>query len=104
MCSSEQQQNNRIFQDYHSYWSETGMHTISHTWTWCQGSISMRGHCGSSNPGPYVGKLALAYRQTDGWHFTVQNHDQLYLLVSSAHKTTRCDMTYTVVKVTLKTK
>ena len=28
MCSSEQQHNNRLFQD--SYWSETGMHTISH--------------------------------------------------------------------------
>ena len=31
-----------------------------------------------------------------GRQFTVQNFDQLYALVSSAHKTTCCDMTYTM--------
>ena len=41
--------------------------------------------------------------QTDGQKFTVENLDQLHVLVSSAHKTTRCDMTYTVLKVKLKT-
>ena len=43
---------------------------------------------GGSNPGPYVGKLV-----TDGL--------QLYVLVSSAHKTTHRDMTCTVLKTTL---
>ena len=33
---------------------------------------------------------------TDGQQFTVQNLDQLYILVSSAHKTTSRDMTCTV--------
>ena len=35
---------------------------------------------------------------TDGREFTVQNLGQLYILVSSAHKTTHRDMTYTVLK------
>ena len=35
-----------------------------------------------------------------GRQFTVQNHDQLYVLVSSAHKTTHRDMTCTVLRVT----
>ena len=50
---------------------------------------------GGSNPRYYVGKLL-----TDGRQFTVQNFDQLYVLVSSAHKTTRCDITCTVLKAT----
>ena len=51
----------------------------------------------NSNPEPYVGKLVVAYL----WlQFTVQNLDQLYVLVSSALKTTRCDMTCTVLKAT----
>ena len=33
---------------------------------------------------------------TNGQQFTVQNHDHLYVLVSSTHKTIRRDMTYTV--------
>ena len=41
---------------------------------------------------------------TDGRQCTVQNLDQLYVLISSAHKTTHHDMTYTVLKVTLKLK
>ena len=49
---------------------------------------------GGSNPGPYVGKLVVGYR----W-FTVQNSDQLYVLVSSAHKTTHHNMNCTVLKV-----
>ena len=53
--------------------------------------------CGS-NPGPNVGKLFFL---TVGRQFIVQNLDQLYALVSSAHKTTCCDMTYTVLKATL---
>ena len=36
-----------------------------------------------------------------GQQFTVQSLDQLYVLVSSAHKTTARDMTYTVLKVML---
>ena len=56
---------------------------------------------GGSNPEPYVGKMVVSYR----WlQFTVQNLDQLYLLVSSAHKTTHRDMTYTMLKATLKPK
>ena len=47
---------------------------------------------GNSNPRPYVGKLVVTY----GQQFTVQKLDQLYVLVSSAHKTTRRDMTCTV--------
>ena len=39
-----------------------------------------------------------------GRQFTVQNFDQLYVLVSSAHKTTRRAMTYIVFKATLKPK
>ena len=41
---------------------------------------------------------------TDGWQFTVQNLDQLYVLVYFAHPTTRRDMTKTVLKVMLKPK
>ena len=38
-----------------------------------------------------------------GWQFIVQNLDQLYVLDSSAHKTTHHDITYTsVIKVMLK--
>ena len=71
--------------------------------------------CGS-NPRPYVGKLEVAYQWlavystkswklgTNGWQFRVQNLDQLHVLVSSAHKTTCRDMTYTVLKVMLKRK
>ena len=33
---------------------------------------------------------------TSGLQFTVQNLDQLHVLVSSAHKTTRLDITYSV--------
>ena len=43
---------------------------------------------------PQVGKLVVA-RQ-----FTVQNPNELYVLVSSALLTTRRDMTYTVLKAT----
>ena len=38
----------------------------------------------------------------DGRQLTVQNLDQLYVVVSSAHKTTHCDMTCTVLKAMLK--
>ena len=41
---------------------------------------------------------------TDGWQFTVQNLYQLYILVSSAHKTTHQDMTGTVLKTMLLSK
>ena len=34
------------------------------------------------------------------WQFTVQNPDQVYVLVSSAPPTTRHDITCTVLKVT----
>ena len=51
---------------------------------------------GGSNPGPYVGKLVLL---TNAWPFTVQNLEQLYILVSLAHKTTRRDMTCKLLKV-----
>ena len=51
----------------------------------------------SSNPGSYVENLVIAFQ---GLQFTVQNLDQLYVLVSSAHKTTSRDMTYTMVKAT----
>ena len=37
---------------------------------------------------------------TDGQQVTVQNLDQLYVLVSSAHKTNRHDMTCTALKTT----
>ena len=43
---------------------------------------------------PQVGKLVVACQ------FTVQNPDELYVLVSSALPTTCCDMTCTVLKVT----
>ena len=43
---------------------------------------------------PQVGKLVV------GRQFTVQNLDQLYVLVSSALPTTCCDMTCTVLKAT----
>ena len=50
---------------------------------------------GGSNPRPSVGNLVVndLFRQ-----FTVQNLDQLYVLVSFAYKTTRRDMTCTVLK------
>ena len=41
---------------------------------------------------------------TNRRQFTVQNFDQLYVLVSSGHKTTRHDMTCTVLKKMLKPK
>ena len=46
---------------------------------------------------PQVGKLVVI---AVGRQFTVQNLDQLYVLVSSALPTTRRDMTCTVLKVT----
>ena len=57
----------------------------------------VRGHggeVGRSNPGPDVGNLVVAYwwsevYSTEPWH-------QLYVLASSAHKTTRHDMPSTV--------
>ena len=55
--------------------------------------------CGS-NPKPYVGKVVVSL--TNGRQFTVQNLDQLYVLVSSAHKTARRDMTCTVFEVDVK--
>ena len=45
---------------------------------------------------PQVGKLVVACRR----QFTVQNPDELYILVSSALPTTRRDMTCTVLKAT----
>ena len=54
-----------------------------------------------SNPGPCVESW---YLLTDGQPFTVQNLDQLYVLVSSAHKTTHRDMSYTELKVDVKPK
>ena len=56
---------------------------------------------GGSNPRPYVGKLAAAYQW---WQFTLQNFHQLYVVVSSAHKTSCCDMTHTVLEAALKPK
>ena len=47
---------------------------------------------------PQVGKLVVLLAV--GWQFTVQNPDELYVLVSSALPTTRHDMTCTVLKVT----
>ena len=49
---------------------------------------------GSSNPRPYVRKFV------DGQQFTVQNLDQMYVLVCPA----RHEMTYTVLKAMLKPK
>ena len=40
------------------------------------------------------------FRGTVGRQFTVQNPDELYVLVSSALPTTRRDMTCTVLKMT----
>ena len=40
----------------------------------------------------------------ESWQFTVLNLDQHYVLVSYAHKTTRRDMTRTMLKMLLKTK
>ena len=37
---------------------------------------------------------------TNDWQFTVQNLDHLYVLISSAHKATRGDMSSTVLKAT----
>ena len=54
---------------------------------------------GRSNPN--VEKMVVL---TDGWQFTEQNLDQLYVLFSFAHKTTCSDMTSTVLKGTLKPK
>ena len=47
----------------------------------------------------YVGKIL-----TNGRQFTVQNLDQLYVLVSSVYKTIRRNMTYTLLKRTLNPK
>ena len=41
---------------------------------------------------------------TDGQHFKVLNLEQLYVLVSSAHKSTCHEMAHTVLKVTGKSK
>ena len=49
---------------------------------------------------PQVEKLVVACRWSATWQFTVQNPDELYVLVSSALPTTRRDMTCTVLKVT----
>ena len=54
----------------------------------------------SSNPETYVGKVGGCLLMVGG----LQNLDQLYVLVSSAHKTTHRDMTCIVLKVTLKPK
>ena len=40
------------------------------------------------------------YLLTNDQQFTVQNLDQMYVLVFSAHKTTRRDLTCTVLKAT----
>ena len=53
-----------------------------------------------SPPTPEIGVRVLAQPQVGklvvGWQFTVQNLDQLYVLVSSAFQNTRHDMTCTV--------
>ena len=41
---------------------------------------------------------------TDGQRFTVQNTDRLYVVVSCVYKTTCHEITYTVLKATLKLK
>ena len=41
---------------------------------------------------------------TEFQQFTVQQLDQIYVLVSTAHKTSKSDMTYTVLKAMLKPK
>ena len=53
---------------------------------------------GGSNPDPMWESCLFL---TDSLQFTVQNLDQLFVLVSSAHKTTCHDMTYTVLKAML---
>ena len=54
-----------------------------------------------SNPEPHVGKMVVSYR----WLAVYSTEaSKLYILVSSAHKTILCDMTYTVLKATLKSK
>ena len=53
----------------------------------------------SPNLGPMLEGWQLL---TDGREFTVQNLDQLYVLVSSTHKKNRCDMTYPALKAMLK--
>ena len=52
-----------------------------------------------SNPERWESWLLLT---TDGRQFTLQNLGLLYVLVSSADKNPHRDMTYTVLKVTLK--
>ena len=52
-----------------------------------------------SNPKPYVGKMDSFLLMAG--QFTVQNLDQLYILVSSTYKTTHRNMIYTVLKVML---
>ena len=47
---------------------------------------------------PQVGKLVVAYH----WQFTVQNPDELYVLISSALPATRRDMIHIVLKATNK--
>ena len=69
-------------------------------------SLLLRGHggavvsseVGGSNPGPNVGKLVVAYQCSA--ISSKHNLDQLYVLVSSVHKTICRDMTCTVLKVT----
>ena len=82
-------------QQFHKIKSHTGGHggaEVTH--------LPPTSEVGGSNPGPYVGKLVVAYRwsavySTEPWH-------QLYVLVSSARKTTHRDTTCTVLKATLK--
>ena len=53
---------------------------------------------GVRNPArPQVGKLVVVCHWSAVYNTAIQNLDQVYLLVSSAHKTTRHDMTYTCV-------
>ena len=59
---------------------------------------------GASNPRSHVGKIGSCLVVTDGRQFTVQKLYQLYVLVSSAHKTTCRDITFTVLKAMLKPK
>ena len=55
--------------------------------------------CGSK-PGPYVGKLVVVFLMVS----SVQKFDQLYVRVSSTHKTTCHDNTFIVLKAKLKPK
>ena len=50
----------------------------------------------SSNPGPYLGKLIVAYQ----WLAVYSTLGQLYVMVSIAHKTTHRDMNCTLLKAT----